>query len=161
MANMEMGIVVTEEAKQFLEKLTKQIDRLEELSKEHLTLGEVEDELKTDGGKNDIEVEELADEVVEGEDDFAKPTPTAKKGKKSFDDDEEAEEAPAPKKGKAKKLTNDDCNDAAKELAASIGGKKGIDTVRSLMKKHFNTDSTSELEPEQFADFIACMKKGK
>jgi hypothetical protein len=162
MAKLELALLVGEESKAFLSELTKQLDRMEKL-----------------GDKTQPVVDEEADEAEETEEeaeaDFtAKPAkkPRAKKAPKPDEDDEEeveeADEAeeteeddePVPaKKAKAKKLTIDDCNDAAKALAASLG-KKGVERVKALMEKHFQTQTLSELEESDYESFIALMKKG-
>ncbi len=164
---LELAVLAGAESKEFLVKLTKQIDRLEALCGKlgNLAMGE------NDDGDTEVEADE--------DEDFGKKP--SKKKAKGFDEDEETEvesedaeeesdeeseadeeveedEAPV-KKGKGKKLTIDDCNDAAKALALSVGGKPGRAKVLALMKKHFKTESVSELKPEQYAKFIALMKE--
>jgi hypothetical protein len=187
MAKLEIALLVGHESKEFLSKLTTQLDRLEALS-EKLPAGEVEDE----------DVED-ADEEEEDDEDFAPKKATAsKKSAKSFDDDDDAEEEddvdeddgededdevedaeedadeeeddgddeeppkkghkakakPAAKKGKGKKLTQDDCNDAAKKLCIAWGGKTGRPKVLKFMKKHFKVETTQDLKPEQYESFV-------
>lgn len=135
---------------------------------------------------DEIVEEEVSEEAteVEEDDDFAPAKKSAKKAAAAaFDDDtdeevseesredseagEDVEEeddfkaAPAPKKkavAKAKKFTVDDCSDAAKALAKSIGGTKGREAVLKIMKKKFKTESIMALKPEQYSDFISAME---
>lgn len=104
-----------------------------------------EDESEEAGEENeddiDAEDEEDEDEAIEED-----------------DEDSDEEEKPAVKKGKVKKLTANDVNDACKSLASSIGGKKGREKVLSILKKKFKTESVSELKPEQYAKCIAAME---
>lgn len=167
MANLELVITAGAEWKEWLANLEKQIDRLERLQ---------------EGAKDEAAPAVESDDAEDEDEDEApakaksKPKSKPKKVAEAFDDDEEDEapaeddgedeageededEAPTAKanKSKSKKLTPDDCNDAAKTLAKAIGGKPGRDAVLKLMKKQFRTVSVSELKPEQYADFIAAM----
>jgi hypothetical protein len=158
MAKLELALLCGEESKNFLAQLTKQIDRLEECC------GKICDVKPPQTDMEDRKAEE-------DEEDFsAKPVKASKKAKADFDDDEDAEEEEGEadaevledepvKKAKPKKLTSDDCNDAAKTLAKSIGGKEGREKVLGLMKKHFKTESVSELKPEQYEKFCKVMKE--
>jgi hypothetical protein len=112
----------------------------------------------------------------EMDDDFApKKKAGKKKAAPSFDEEEEEEEEAeeadeadesdeeeevAPKKkgkaAKAKKLTSDDLNDAAKARVArlieegngKVTGKMARDNVLKLLKKHFSTETVSEIDDQ-------------
>lgn len=153
---LEMAILAGPEAKEFLATFTTQIDRLEKLV----------------GGLKTAALQDDAPEAADADDDDEElVTPKKKSAKKSFEDDEDEEvetedadddedaEEPPKKKSKAKKLTSDDCNAAAKTLAKAIGGKAGREKVLKIMKKQFSTESVSELEPAQYADFVAAMNE--
>lgn len=165
---MEMKVLAGNDSKQFLVELTKQIDRLELLAGK---LGK--GAAKKAPGDDEDEEEARADAADDDDDDdeeFAAKKPVKKKP--AFEDDEEDDaddeddedeeeddEDDEPKaKTKGKKITADDCNDAAKARAASVGGKKGREEVLKLMKKHFGTESVSELKPDQYAKFIKVME---
>lgn len=171
MAKLEIELLAGPETKAALCKLEALVERLEAAACMNLPKAEFEDE------KEEAEAEDQDDE------DFTAAAPAKKKGKKekakSFDDDEETEEVVAEEeweaeedvpsslkktgetkvKTKAKKITLDDCNDAAKALASSIGGKPGREKVLALMKKHFGTQSVSELDDDQYEEFCSVMKK--
>ena len=171
MAQLNISLLAGDESKKFLAGLTKQIDRLEALTAklptaeaEEATEDEDEEELVPKSKKAPAK-KAAAKFEDDDEDDDAEAD-----AEEETDEDETEEEAetededdgdfkkPAAKKTAAKKLTVDDCNDAAKAKAASIGGKKGRETVLALMKKHFKTESVSELKPEQYAKFVEVMK---
>lgn len=142
MAKLEIAILAGEETKSALEKLTKLVERLEAAVT-----------------KVPCEPECLPEEMPEEEEDFAAPKAKKKAVKsESFDEGEEVEveieeEPPVTPPKKQKKLTVDDCNDAAKALAKL----KGRDAVLSLMQKHFKTKSVSDLKPERYAEFCEKM----
>jgi hypothetical protein len=168
---LELAVLAGSESKAFLVGLTKQIDRLEKISK---------------GLTGSTEIRDASEEDDEDEDFSSKP---AKKKSASFEEDEETEETeeteeseedeetdeeeeteetdededePAPvqtKKGRGrpKKLTVDDVNDACKTKAASIGGKEGRTAVLTILKKKFKTQSVSELKPDQYQACIEAM----
>lgn len=170
MAKLEIALLVGDESKKFLQELTNQLDRLEKLSSKKKADEEVEDDLRLDTNASS-EPEEADDDEDE---DFA-PKKKAKAKTKDFDEDEEEDETsgeseesdgddedseedeePAPKKKtKEKKLTEDDINDAAKAHA----GVKGRKATLALMLKKFKTQSVSDIKPEEYAKFIATLKK--
>lgn len=173
---LDLGIMAGADSKAWLQGFTTQNDRLEKLL----------DRMEKIGSKTPVKVkaesEEDADEAEENldneEDDFAaKPAKNSKKKSADFDDDEdeiedddedaeeksddedesEVEEAPAAKKGRAKKVTVDDVNEACK-MRARAGGKEGRAQVLGILKKKFKTESVSELEPDQWQACIDAMK---
>lgn len=176
MARLELVIMAGAESKEWLNRLESVLTRMEKLN------GLLDDKTADTDETEDsvlVDVDDADDE------DFAPKKKPAKKGN-SFDEDEdetedaeededaetteneeddETEEAeeddePAPKKKsstKAKKLTVDDCNDAARELAK----KHGRSAVLDIMKKNFKTKSVTELKPEHFGKFIELMNKAK
>lgn len=169
---LEIALLAGDETKKFLHSLTKQIDRLEALSKISPEAEDDTEAFANDENDNDFEAKQPSKSKAakasfdDGDEDEAESEDAKDEG----DDEEQAEveeeetedeEPPLAAKKKAKKLTVDDCNDAAKELARSIGGKPGREKVLSLMKKYFKTESVSELKSEQYAKFIEVMKKGK
>lgn len=178
---LELAMLVGPESKQFLASLTKQIDRLEALAAK-LPNGET-DEIE-EGVNDDEDDEEVApkkaakkkasapddddgDEEDNGdvgpdEDDDSDDSEVDEDSAEDDDEDSDEDEEPvkaAKGKAKAKKFTNDDCNDAAKELCKALGGKAGRAKVLALMKKHFDTESVSELKPEQYEKFVDVMGK--
>lgn len=100
-----------------------------------------------------------ADEDTESEDEDD-DAPVAKKttGKKAAaayeDDDADEEEAPKAKKGKSKKITMDQLNDAVKTFAKAQTGKTGIVKARKLLMKNFDTESLSEIDEDQWQDVL-------
>lgn len=181
MAKLEISLLAGHESKEFLAKLTAQLDRLEALS----------DKLPAGDADEDEETEEDEDDEEEA------PKLKSKKKAKTFDDDEEAEEEadvddaddeeedeevedadeeseeeddededekpkkghkakakPVAKKGKVKKVTIDDCNDAAKALCLAWGGKAGRPKVLKFMKKNFKVESVQDLDAKQYAKFV-------
>lgn len=170
---LEIKVLAGAESKAFLADLTKQIDRLERLGGVKAAAPAAED--ADDTGSDDAPDADESDD-----DDFAAAPKNvkaavksaAKKTAASFDEDD-ADDAPAAsteddddadftappakaaKPAKAKKITVDDVNDACKAKASSIGGKEGRAKVLALLKKHFKTESVSELKPEQYE---ACIK---
>lgn len=73
------------------------------------------------------------------------------------DDDFTSSPAAAKKSAKAKKITIAQVNDACK-ARAKAGGKEGRAQVLSILKKHFKTQSVSEIKPELYAKVIQAMK---
>lgn len=161
MPKLELLLLAGAETKEFLADLTAQVDRLEELVK---------------GGALD---KKNTATVAPEEDDEEEATPVKKSAKKSKvvekeeedeEEDEEAEEEEdeesgdeeeedeAPKKGKTKKVTVDDVNDACKARAAATGGKEGRKEVLAILKKKFKTETVSDLDPAQYAACIAAME---
>ncbi len=177
MGKLELAILVGDESKKWLTNLTKQVDRLEELVGKLDTtgVGEATEALAEDledddddeeappkkNKKKHIEVDEDDDEDETDDSDDEKDSDESEEDSESQDeDDEESEEdeAPKSKKGKVKKMTADDCQDAAKGLAASIGGADGRAKVKELLKKKFKVTSVSDLKPEQYAKFVEVME---
>lgn len=162
---LEMAILAGDESKKFLQGLTEQIDRLEELVSK-LDLKGVGEALEAateplEEDESDETEKEATEEDID-EDFGTKSTGgSASASGSSFDEDgEEPEEKPKAKKGKAKKLTMDDCNKAALECASHHGGgKAGRDKVVSVLKKQFKTDKVSSLKAEQYKDFVDAMKE--
>ncbi len=165
---LELAILAGAESKAFLADLAKLVERME----------------KVVGGapvkvaNTSATVTTAAEVTDEDDDDFAAPakkSTTKKAAAAAFDDDDDADTkevkavvveddddtadftTPPKKEKKAKKLTVDDCNDAAKARAGKTGGKEGRKQVLALMKKHFKTESVSELKPEQYEKFIEIM----
>lgn len=149
---LELSMLAGAESKQFLVDLTKQIDRLEKLANEY--------GVPTAATKPDETEERDADEDFEPKKSKVKTMPEPDLPGDGDDDDGEPDfKAPTVKKEKVKKVTVDDCNDAAKTRAMIKGGKLGRTEVLSLMKKHFKTESVSELKPEQYEKFIQVMQE--
>lgn len=117
---------------------------------------------------------DTAEETEDEDDGFTETPPKSGKGTKgkksqaaaSFDEDDggddtvdetEDEDFTAPPKGKAakgKKVTIDMVNDACKAKAADSSRKE----VLALLKKHFKTQSVSEIKPELYAKVIEVME---
>lgn len=142
MAKLEIALLVGADSKTWLQQLTNTVDKLEklvaQLPGDSGDTGEAED-TDTEAEVEDTEVEETEDEaeVEETEEEgFTEPEPPVKKGK-----------------GKAKKVTMDDVNDACKKLAA----KKGRPAVLAILKKKFKVESITALEEEQYADVIKAV----
>lgn len=174
---LEMAILAGDESKKFLVGLTNQLDRLETL------VGRLENtKKKANAAEEEDETEEVDADVDADEDDEDEeivPKKAAKKKKVELEDDEDDEDEepaeeedtdeddddedePAPvaakKSKKTKAVDAADCSDAAKALLRAMGGqKKHRDAIKKLMKKKFKVESTSELEPEQYAAFVAFM----
>lgn len=72
------------------------------------------------------------------------------------DDDFTAPPATTKKTGKAKKVTIAEVNEACK-ARAKAGGKEGRAQVLKILKKHFKTESISEIKPEQYGKVIQAM----
>lgn len=160
---LEISMLAGDETKQFLVSLTQQIDRLEKLMpKTQVTVS----------GPAPSALEELP----ETDDDFGgKPEKAPKKGA-SFDDEESEEKetpseeeeddfgAPKAKAGRPKKkFTVDDANDACRgklEALTKKGNspKEAREKVKGALKKHFGTESVSELTEAQWADCVKLMK---
>lgn len=155
---LELAIMAGAESKAWLADLTKLVERMEKLA----------------GGKPakaaaPAEEEEEQEETppADEDDDFTAKKPTKAAKGKSFDEEEEEADFSAPPakaaKGKAaapkaKKYTADDLNDVCKAKAKSIGGKKGRDAVLKILLDNFETESVSEIKPEQYAECIALME---
>lgn len=184
---LDVGIMVGNDSKTWLSDLTKVIDRLEKMvaklglksseSEETETEEEEEDAVPAKAkrgrppgkAKAEEEEEEEAEESEEEEDpDFA-PKKKKAKGKSFEDEEEEAEEAEeseeeeeAPKK-KSKKVTLEDVNEAAKAAVRALTeegetGPVARKTVLKLLKKKFDVDSVTDLEPELYAAAIKALK---
>lgn len=169
MAKLEIALLAGAESKNFLLDLTTQIDRLEKITKS------LTDAVKKDSASLPPEEDVDTDDDSDFEEPKAKSKPPKKKESNSFDDEDEEDEdeideaqieeteieegddfeaEEPPKKRKAKKVTIEDCNDAAKELAKS----KGREKVLALMTKHFKTRSVSEVKADDYAKFVEVMK---
>lgn len=166
---LEIAMLVGPEAKQFLVDLTKQIDRLNQALPDITDVGvdkepdEDEDEDFTPkkaakaskksaafDEEDDSEDEEKAEAEVDDSD-----SEEAEGGDEEEDDDFPAPPS-APKKKRAKKTiksTIDDVNDACRAYAKA----KGRPATLKLLKKHFDTDSISALDEDQWAKCIKVM----
>jgi len=166
MSKLEIALLVGAESKSWLERLEKALAKLETLNGPVVSDDDDEEDIKPTKGKkpkafDDDDEEEAPEETESENDEDEEDKPVKGKGKKpkAFDDDDEEEEDIKPaKKGKAKKLTIDDCNDACKERAAA-GGKKGRKEVLALLKENFGTESVSEIEESDYAELIRVMKE--
>jgi hypothetical protein len=211
---LDLGILVGADSKAWLQQVTKQLDRMEELLAQLKGVGVAsttpKTTAKTKKAKEPEEIEETeSEETEEDEDDFA---PKAKKKKAQaqvdFDEDEEKEadeeeetdeveaaaeseeddeggevetgeagetaevgdeaeeetesfdEPEEPKKrGRPKKKTKDDVNQACMAYAkAKGGGKVGRDKVLAILKKKFETDRISDIDPAKYEDVIKAFK---
>ena len=156
MASLELKLLVGSESKQFLASLEGVVSRLEKLSGTLDKAGKAASSI--DDGEED--------------DDFAAPpTKKGKVTKAAFEEEEEAaeeeeEKAPPAKKApptKKAKLKSDDVNAACKARVKAIieargcSGAEARASVLKLLKKHFKTESVSELEPEQYAEAIKLL----
>lgn len=170
MPKLEIALLVGEETKLFLSKLTTQLDRLEALS-EKLNSSTAPDECSSEEDDDDedevtpkktkAKVEDDDDEDEDDED--SKDADDDEDTEADEEDDEDVEETP-PKKEKAKKakkLTSEDCSDAAKALAKAVGGKPGRAQVFKLMKKKFKVESIMELKESQYESFIEVMNEAR
>lgn len=177
MAELKIALLAGAESKQFLSTLTEQIDRLEGLiGKFPKTTGKAVS--PADDGDGDDEESVEADD--DDEDFTAKPAKTVKKkaAAADFDDEDEDEEAaveedeaveteeeelppPPPKKlaakGKAKKISVNDVNEACKRRAAAGGSENGRKEVLAILRKKFKTESVSALSEGQYQACIDAM----
>lgn len=174
---MECKILAGAESKAWLAEFAKHVDRLEKMA----------GNFQASKASPATEAEETTEESEETEEeDFTsapkkagRPKGPKNKAKASFDEDddteeetetateeeaeEESEEEEADpidmaemKKGKAKKITVDMVNDACKKLAASKG-KAGRAHVLALLKKHFKTESVSEIDEADYAKALKVL----
>lgn len=162
MGKLELALLVGAESKEWLSNLSSELDRAEKI------LGKG---AKAKASREAVEEEENEEE--EEQDDFASKSKRGKAKKAaSFDDDDSAEEenedesddaseeesddidVGSLKKGKAKKLTGDDVNDACKAKAAESSRSE----VLAILKKKFKVKSISDLEPSQYAAVIKAME---
>lgn len=176
---MEMKVLAGAESKAWLLEFTKAVDRLEKLAGSFQASkgnpAKDEDDTETVEADTDSDDEDFTSAPAK-----KAGRPKGSKNKpKSFDEDDESEEESEEeeteseeseesedeeesdaidvaemKKGKGKKITVDMLNDAAKKLAASKG-KAGRAHVLSLLKKHFKTESVSEIDE---ADYPKALK---
>lgn len=162
MAKLEIAILAGDESKKFLAELTRQLDRLDAVSirieKSLLEIGAEGTEIEEDAPKKAPKknTTKVVEEEVE-EDKFEEATLEEDDSdfKETIVEEPEEDEVPVTPPKKQKKLTVDDCNDAAKALAKV----KGRDEVLSLMQKHFKTKSVSELKPEMYGKFCEKMRE--
>ena len=177
---LELAILAGAETKQFLHDLTKIVERLEKAATGHSVKTE-EDDTTYEETKTTTRKTKAKQETVEDDEEFVakhqkydddeeaearKETLTTQEDDdiESFEDEEETEEKPA-KKEKAKKLTLNDVNDAAKARVKWEISKRGISspearaTVLALMKKNFKVSTVTALKPEQYEAFIKIMVK--
>lgn len=143
---LEMSMMAGPESKAFLVELTQVVARLETA-------------LKSVGGGLAIPAApqltvapvSAAPVAAESDDDFMAP-PKKTAPAPAIEDDFMA--PPKPKAEKAKKVTLAEVNDACRARAS--GGKR--DEVLAILRKNFNTESISELKPDQYAQALALMK---
>jgi hypothetical protein len=177
---LDLGILVGAESKQWLADMAKLVERLEaavrELSmkdKERKATDEDEEddddfspkatpvkrgtpfEDEEEDGEEISDEEMDADEEEDEDDDFKTPVNT--KAPKKAASKPAAKKTKEQKEPKSRKVTSDDCNDAARKLASSIGGKAGRQKVFDIMSKKFGVDSVLRLQPEQYPEFIEAM----
>lgn len=103
-----------------------------------------------------------SEDAEEEEDDIPVKASKKKAGKSaafedddSEDDAEEEDEKPAPKKGRAKKVTLDNVNDACMERAEQTSRKE----VLALLQKNFDIEkSVTELEESDYADVVKLLQ---
>lgn len=156
---LEVSMLVGPESKQWLVSMEGLLARMEKLA-------------GVAGSKaaKTVDAEETeSEEAEEEEEDFGAKKSKAKKKAKGFDEEEEEseeseeeeeEEEEAPKKKtKSKKIELDDVNDACKKKCIEEGGgKEGRAVVLKILKKHFKTESVTDLKPEQYAKAIELME---
>lgn len=173
---LENKILVGNESKIWLADLTKQLDRLEKL-RGMGTLDITADAPTADSEEDDDFTPSIKTTKT-------KPAAKAAKTTTSFEEDEEEEDtlrsvatsdfdedddniieageddAPTPPKKeakapKAKKLTNDQVNDAAKARVARLktskkmSGSEAITNTRALLKKHFGSESVAAIDTQE------------
>jgi sRNA-binding protein len=177
---LDLGIMVGAESKAWLVGFKEQVDRLEKLagnfaaSKTGGKVEAVEADAETGEDAADEDDEDFTSAPAKkkgrpkgfknkaasfDEDDDEEETETeAEDEEESEDEDDEEETDPIDvsqmKKGKTKKITLDQLNDAARKLAAKHG-KKGRAHVLAILQKNFSTQSISDIDE---SDYPKAMK---
>jgi hypothetical protein len=105
-----------------------------------------------------VEAEESLETASEGLDDQESFDLGSDEGveetlEETLDDAAAKKAAAAPK---LKKVTIAEVNDACK-ARAKAGGKKGREQVLAILKKHFKTESVSEIKPELYGEVLQAM----
>ena len=161
---MEIAVLAGAESKQFLVDLTKIVERME------AAIGKTPAVTKTSPKADPVEETEESDfapapkkkaKAPSFEDQADEAPPKAKKAAAPVEDETDENDfmTPPKKATKAKKLTVDDVNDACKAKAlAEGGGKVGRSKVLAILKKNFQTESVSELTPDQYAEAIEALE---
>lgn len=159
MSVLELKIMAGAESKQFLVDLNAALSRLESLTDKVENLDKPSVTKKATKKAAPVE-DDVDDEETESDDVEDTDEETAEE---TDDEDEKPAKKEKAKPAKAKKLSADDVNDACKAFATHQIKSKGIPgpearkMVLKILKKKFDVESVSELEPEQFADALKAL----
>lgn len=155
---IESTILVGAESKAWLSDLENLVTRMEKVTGKTTT----KKSAKTDTDLDDTSLDEDNDD---GED-FTKSTKPKNSAKKasSFSDDSDEDDTDEKseieaasmkgKRGRPKKITIDDVNDACKTRAEETSRKE----VLKILKGQFDVTSVTDLEPKQYAEVIEAMQ---
>lgn len=180
---LDLVIMAGAETKKFLGELSSIVERMEQAAfkvKPKAASQANEEESEEEEGESETEAftsrarkgkkqaasfdDDTANEEAEEteDDDFAASTKSkkAKKQTKGFDDDDaaidEEEEAPkTAKKAKAPKLTIKDVNAACLAASRRTSRKK----VLAFLEKTYDVKTSTELDPEQYAEVIEAVNE--
>lgn len=154
---LDLGIMAGPESKKFLVDLTKLIDRMEaaatKLKGKKTTAKAAREETEEEENEEEEAEETESEEAEESEEEEAAE-------EESEEEETEEEEKPA----KAKKLSADSVNDAAKALHSHYVKKKKLDSkkafakVKALLSEEFGVESVSKLGKADWAQAVKVLK---